>query len=67
MLFVGGGSNNTNAIAKNVKLSYEELGGADKVWLENSWKGLQDCVNSGFGIVDKYNVNTDIKVRHAEH
>ena len=65
MNFLGTGANNSNVTANKTKLSYEEQGGNDNVYLRN--KNVQ-CSTSTCGIIDKHNdYNADIKVRLIEH
>ena len=64
MYFVGTGANNSNVTANKTKLSYEEQGGNDMIYL----RGYEDCSTSTCGIIDKHNdYNADIKVRLIEH
>ena len=65
MNFLGTGANNSNVTANKTKLSYEEQGGNDRVYVLDKY---QDCSTSTCGIIDKHNdYNADIKVRLIEH
>ena len=65
MNFLGTGANNSNVTANKTKLSYEEQGGNDSLYLPG---GRRDNLTSTCGIIDKHNdYNADIEVRLIEY
>ena len=57
--------NNSNVTVNRTKLSYEEQGGHDKLFVAPGES--KECSMSIYGIIDKYNYLAEIKVRLIEH